>query len=218
MRRAASCLLLCLAIAAPVSAQQKEPIGRFALDVRGLFARHKKEPTVAEGLGVETANLPTLSLGLTAGAHVYPFRAGQITFGFGGEFAVARGSRALDVAGANNTVTKGPAVQRHFTSFAPEVSLNFGHRNGWSYISGGMFGRSKLYAVGEVQPATPAAMRSTVNYGGGARWFMKSHLAFSVDIRWYSIAEGPEAASDGVPRFVQPKTTLLVISGGIAIK
>ena len=218
MRRAASCLLLCLAIATPVSAEQKEPIGRFALDLRGIFARHKKEPIVADALGVDSANLPNRSFGLAAGAHVYPFRAGKIAFGFGGEFAMARGSSSIKIPGPGQTVTEGPVVQRHFRSFAPEVSLNFGHRNGWSYISGGMFGRAKLYAEGEVKPATPAAMRDTVNYGGGARWFMKSHLAFSVDIRWYSISAGPEAPSDVVPRFVQPKTTLLVISGGISIK
>jgi hypothetical protein len=173
---------------------------------------------VAEGLGLETANLPTRSIGLTGGAHVYPFRAGKVTFGFGGEVAIARGSHALDVAATDGTVTKGPAVERHFMSFAPEVSLNFGHRGGWSYISGGMFGRSKLYAEGEDPLTTPATMRKTVNYGGGARWFFKSHLAFSVDVRWYSIDEGPTATNDAVPRLVQPKTTLMVISAGIALK
>jgi hypothetical protein len=218
MLRAASCLLLGLAIATPVSAQPKEPIGRFALDLRGIFARHKKEPTVAEGLGVETANLPTRSVGLAAGAHVYPFRAGKVTFGFGGEVAVARGSHSIDIVTAGSTTAKTPPVDRHFTSFAPELSLNFGHRNGWSYISGGMFGRAKLYAEGEETLTTPPPFRNTVNYGGGARWFFKSHLAFSVDVRWYSIAEGPTAASDPVPRLVQPKTTLLVISAGISIK
>jgi hypothetical protein len=218
MRRAASCLLLCFAIATPVSAQQKEPIGRFAVDLRGLFARHKKEPTVAEGLGVDSANLPTRSFGLAGGAHVYPFRAGKITFGFGGEVAVARGSHALDILAKDGTVTKGPAVERHFMSIAPEVSLNFGHRSGWSYISGGMFGRAKLYADGEEKPVTPAPMRKTLNYGGGARWFFKSHLAFSVDIRWYSLAEAPAPPADVVPRYVQPKTTLLVITAGISLK
>lgn len=218
MRRAASCLLLCLAIATPISAEQKDPIGRFALDVRGLFARHKKEPTVAEGLGVETANLPTRSVGLAGGAHVYPFRAGKVAFGIGGEVAVARGRKTLDIVAKDGTKTKGPTVERHFMSLAPEVSLNFGHRRGWSYISGGMLGRAKLYAEGEEKAATPALMRKTVNYGGGARWFLKSHLAFSVDVRWYSIAEGPAPVSGIVPRLVQPKTTLLVISGGISLK
>jgi hypothetical protein len=218
MRRAASCLLLCLAIATPVSAQQNEPIGRFALDLRGVFARHKKEPTVAEALGVETVNLPQRSFGLAAGVHVYPFRAGKITFGFGGEVTVARGSHSIDIVTVGDTTKKSPPVERHFTSFAPELSLNFGHRNGWSYISGGMFGQAKLYAVGVEKLPTPPAMRKTVNYGGGARWFLKSHLAFSVDVRWYSIAEGPVAAGDAVPRLVQPKTTLMVISAGIALK
>ena len=66
--------------------------------------------------------------------------------------------------------------------------------------------------------ATAPAMRKTVNYGGGARWFFKNHLAFSVDVRWYSIAEGPLTTSDVVPRLIQPKTTLMVLSGGISLK
>ena len=113
---------------------------------------------------------------------------------------------------------KSPPVTRHFLSFAPDVSLNFGHRRGWSYISGGMFGQAKHYAEGVEKLATAPAMRKTLNYGGGAKWFFKSHLAFSVDIRWYSIAEGPLTAGDAVPRLVQPKTTLMVISAGISVK
>ena len=214
MRRAVPCLLLCLAIATPVSAEQKEPIGRFALDLRGIFARHKKEPTVAEALGVETVNLPQRSIGLSAGAHVYPFRAGKIAFGFGGEFAMARGSSSIKIPGPGQTVTEGPVVQRHFRSFAPEVSLNFGHRNGWSYISGGMFGRSTLYLDRTDAPASNVPTRGTINYGGGARWFINEHVAFSADFRWYSVAELP--AQTGL--VAQPRTTLLVLSGGIALK
>ncbi len=30
----------------------------------------------------------------------------------------------------------------------------------------------------------------TVNYGGGARWFIKHHLAFSLDVRVYEIQPG----------------------------
>ena len=69
MLRSACCLLLSLAWAAPSFAQQKEPIGRFVVDARGLFARHKLEPDIAKGLEVEPTNLPVRSFGLTAGAH-----------------------------------------------------------------------------------------------------------------------------------------------------
>jgi hypothetical protein len=210
------CLLFCLAIAAPASAQQKEPIGRFAADLRGVFARHKLEPDIAKGLDVATANLPARSFGLAAGAHFYPWRTNKVTFGVGGEMVLARGTHTLDIVGADGkTTTKSPTVRRHFTSFAPEVSLNFGHRNGWSYISGGMFGRAKVYADRLDKPATNAPMRKTLNYGGGARWFTSEHIAFSVDFRWYSIAEQLPNSTGVV---FQPRTTLLVLSGGISLK
>ena len=47
-----------------------------------------------------------------------------------------------------------------------------------------------------------------------ARWFTTDRIAFSVDFRWYSVAE--QAAITGL--VAQPRTTLLVLSGGIAIK
>ena len=182
----ASLWLPCLFIAATASAQQQEPIGRFAADVRGIFARHKIEPSVATELNVTAPNLPTRSWGLLGGAHFYPWRTSKITLGIGGEFVTARGSRAIDITSADGkTITRSPTVRRHFTSVAPEVSFNFGHRNGWSYISGGMFGRSTLYLERTDAPATSIPRRRTLNYGGGARWFTNEHVAFSVDFRWY---------------------------------
>jgi hypothetical protein len=215
MRRVVYSLFVCLAIAAPASAQQKEPIGRFAADLRGIFARHKVEPDIAKGLDVATANLPVRSFGLAGGAHFYPWRTNKLTLGVGGEVVFARGTRTLDIVGADGKTTTGPTVRRHFTSFAPEVSLNFGHRNGWSYVSGGMFGRAKVYADRLDHPATNPPMRKTLNYGGGARWFTSEHVAFSVDFRWYSIAEQPGTLTGVV---FQPRTTLLVLSGGISLK
>lgn len=204
------CLLLC---AAPVQAQEKAPISGVALDVRGAFARHKLEPSVATELNVVPGNLPARSFGIVTGAHYYPFHLGKITFGFGGEFVYARGSHTL--APAADGAPSGPTVRRHFESIAPEISFNFGHRNGWSYISGGMFGRSKLFLDRADAPASGAPWRSTINYGGGARWFTNHHLAFSVDFRWFSNAEQPANATGVV---LQPRTTLLVLSGGIAIR
>jgi len=215
IRRIIRCLLAGVAIAAPAAAQQKEPLPPFAADLRGAFARHKAEPSVATDLGVSAANLPSRSLGLVAGAHVYPLRGRRISLGLGGNMVIARGSRTLDTSEeAATQPVKSPEVRRHFTAISPEVSLNFGHRNGWSYISGGMFGRSKLYLDRADKPAVSPPYRTTLNYGGGARWFTTDHIALSVDFRWYSVAEQPAAAG----LIAQPRTTLLVLSGGIAIR
>ena len=215
MLRAALLFMTCLAIAAPAAAQQQEPIGLFAIDVRGAFGRHKAEPSVATELDVAPANLPTRTLGFAGAAHVYPLRSRRVTLGLGGTVVMTRGSKSLEtVEEGEEEPVEGPVVRRHFTSFSPEISLNFGHRNGWSYISGGMFGRSKLYLEREDSPAANPPYRSTINYGGGARWFTSTHIAFSVDFRWYSVAEQP--AGPGL--VAQPRTTLLVLSGGIAFK
>jgi hypothetical protein len=213
--RLPAALLFTLAVAAPAAAQPREPIAPFVVDVRGAFGRHKAEPSVATELGVTAANLPTRTLGLAAGVHLYPLRSGKVTLGLGGNMVITRGSKALDVvAGTSGETQKGPSVDRHFTTFSPEISLNFGSRNGWSYISGGMFGRSTLYLDRADDPASSAPYRKTVNYGGGARWFTRDHLAVSVDFRWYSVAE--QLASAGA--IAQPGTTLLILSGGIAIR
>jgi hypothetical protein len=214
MRRTAA-LFLFLALATPAAAQQKEPIGPFAIDLRGAFGRHKAEPSVATDLGVTAANLPTRTYGVGGGVHVYPLRSRRVTLGLGGNVVTTRGNRSLEVqSGAATEPVKGPVVRRRFTTFSPEISLNFGHRNGWSYISGGMFGRSKLYLDREDAPIRNPPFRRTINYGGGARWFTSEHIAFSVDFRWYSVAE--QAAGDGV--IAQPRTTLLILSGGISFK
>jgi hypothetical protein len=211
------CLLACLALAAPAVAQQKEPLPPFTVDIRGAFARHKAEPSVATDLDVAPANLPSRSLGLVGGVHVYPLRGRRVSLGLGGNIVIARGSRTLESVPDDDEAAppaKSPTVRRHFTAISPEISLNFGHRNGWSYISGGMFGRSKLYLDRADEPAVSPPYRKTLNYGGGARWFATDHIALSVDFRWYSVAEQPATAG----LIAQPRTTLLVLSGGIAIK
>ena len=54
----------------------------------------------------------------------------------------------------------------------------------------------------------------TINYGGGARWFAKKHLAFSFDVRFYAIDPGtPYFGFPGSPR-----ATLLIIGAGVSVK
>jgi hypothetical protein len=214
MRRVSSALLMCLALAAPAAAQQKEPIAPFVVDLRVAYGRHKAEPSVASDLDVEPGNLPSRTLGIVAGAHVYPLRSSKVTLGLGGNMVWLRGNKSIETENSDGTTTTTPTVRRYFRTISPEISINFGHRNGWSYISGGFFGQSKLYLDRADAPASGAPYRSTVNYGGGARWFNLDHVAFSVDFRWYSVNEQPAAA--GI--VAQPRTTLLVLSGGVSFR
>jgi hypothetical protein len=56
--------------------------------------------------------------------------------------------------------------------------------------------------------------RSTLSYGGGARWFTNDRIAFAVDFHWYSVAE----MAVGPTWVAEPRTTLLILSGGISIR
>src|SRR5206468_12924824 len=116
---------------------------------------------------------------------------------------VARSSHALDTTPGQ---PPSPIVERHFRALAPELSLNFGHRNGWSYISGGI-GRANLYVDRQDKPETSPQGRGVFHYGAGARWFTHHPVAVSLEVRWYSVA--PQLASaTGV---AQPRTTLMVL-------
>ena len=67
---------------------------------------------------------------------------------------------------------------------------------------------------GEQPQAPDTEHLETINYGGGARWFIKRHLAFSFDVRFYAI--NPTTPLPGRP--AGPRTTLLSIGGGISVK
>jgi hypothetical protein len=98
---------------------------------------------------------------------------------------------------------------------SPELSLNFGSGNGWSYLSFG-YGESRLSIVPNGAQPLPVdeAQKKTLDYGGGARWFIRKRLAFSLDVRAYEIPVGAPQA--GLP--ATPHTQLLVIGAGISVK
>src|SRR4051812_28403934 len=191
-------LLLSVSLTLPAAAQQKEPVGPFAIDLRFAYGRHKAEPSVATDLGVEPGNLPPRTIGLVGGAHVYPLRSSKISLGVGANAVITRGSRALDITQTGSTTTvKSPTVRRHFTTISPEISLNFGHSHGWSYISGGMFGRSSLYLDRADAPGSNAPYRSTINYGGGGE--VVQHRPPRV-LCGFSLVLGRRAGRHGQPR------------------
>jgi hypothetical protein len=210
--RGLAVLMIATAFAPRASAQEKETLPIVAADVRVTFPNFKSTPDVAVALGVDSKELPGHGLGLVFGGHVYPWHKGIVTFGFGGEVLTSRGSNTVEPA--NETDPKGPTIRTEFSSVAPQVSLNFGKREGWSYLSGGL-GWARLSSEREDRPETTSAPRvKALNYGGGARWFAKKHLAVSLDLRFYQV--DAQAAVANRPAY--PKVTMVVASGGVSFK
>ena len=206
-------VMLMVALAArPVHAQDPPPrIGLFVVDLHGTVPKFPSDDALlAQSRGMSLTELPGSGLGLQAGAHLYLLRWRAVTFGVGGELAASR-ARQAPAAGVKGVR---PAEER-FTSMAPQLSFNFGTGHGWSYLSGGL-GQSIWSLVPEGQEDYPpdTARLKTLNYGGGARWFIKAHLAFSFDVRFYAINPGSAAY-----RFPQsPRTTLIIVGAGVSVK
>ena len=116
--------------------QDREPIGRFAADVRVALPRYPDDGATASALAVTEENLPSRGLGVAAGVNVYPLRMGRVALGLGGEWLLfSKGSKSLDPETEGGA--RSPTVQTQFSVLSPQVSLNFGGRDGWSYVSGG---------------------------------------------------------------------------------
>jgi hypothetical protein len=196
-------LALALAQAPPPTGVVDEPIERFAVDLQGSLANFPQDASIAASLGTIEESLPGRGLGGRIAATFYPFRLGPVTIGLGGALGFARGSEETPITAERFTTT--------FLSAAPQLSLNFGRRPGWSYLSAGI-GTSRLTIAREGAGSGPTA--PTVDYGGGARWFVREHIAFSFDFRFYNIA-----ATDAEPGIAERfRTTMIVISAGISIK
>lgn len=184
----------------------------FVIDARGTWAALKQEASVATALGVDTNHLPSRGLGFILGAHVYPIRMKSIAIGVGAEILRVRASNTVEAIAEN--AEDGPVVKTRWNLFSPQVSLNFGGRDGWSYLTMGL-GRSTLTTEVETLPQEDAegGVR-TLNYGGGARWFVNKHVAFTFDLRWYSV----NAQEPATGRIAMPKSRMRVFSGGIALR
>jgi hypothetical protein len=205
-------LLSWLASARAGHAQEPPPrIGLFVADLRVPVAAFGSDPALAASRGLDPAQLPGPGIGVSGGAHVYPVKFGPVTIGAGVEAVLAH-SRFEPSASSQPNLQ---AVTERFTAVLPEVSLNFGNGNGWSYLSVGVgtARRSIVPDGSEPLPVDNDRFR-TIGYGGGARWFALTHLAFSIDLRIYSIEGSPP--QNGLPG--APRAHLLVFSTGIALK
>lgn len=211
-----------LAVADASLAQPKEPIARFVVDIRGasvgLPSIEGWTPVVPEGTQV-----PSRSLGIEAGAHVYVARFRVVAIGLGATWLTGRGKFSPPPEPETPTTPPPartiPDVTTRLTSIAPQLSLNFGHSLGWSYLSAGL-GRTRV----ESEAVLPSSMiqftprdsdwTKTLNFGGGARWFINDRIGVTLDLRWHKLSIIPASATHpGAPR-----ASLITAGAGIAFK
>jgi hypothetical protein len=217
---ALSLVFWCVCVA-PARAQDPPPrIPLFVVDLQGNIARWGQDPLLAASRGLDPTQLPGTGFGGQLGVHINFFTFKAVTFGIGGQAMTSRGRHTPPA----DLKPPPAAVTERFRSAGLQLSLNFGNGNGWSYLSGGI-GRSNWSIIPDFRNSDPTApveplegddeVLKTINYGGGARWFMKSHVAFSFDVRFYAVNPGVSSlpGTDGSPR-----TTFMVIGAGISVK
>jgi hypothetical protein len=196
---------LASASATPAVAQSVRPAppGPFVIDVRGATSGLPEAfgfyPTLPEGTLV-----PARGFGIDVGAHVYFGRLGPGRIGAGANFVQVRGTAVTTSATAR--------------FIAPQVSINFGTSEGWSYISGGV-GTAQIEGRVNGDTIDSASTQNTgvtmaTNFGGGARWFFTSHVAVGFDIRLHSIAA--RDATTLLPG--TPRTTVFAAAVGLSVK
>jgi hypothetical protein len=217
MRRAVLVLALMIA-ASPAWAQKPKPLPAWTFDVHGFSSKLAQDPTTAQDLDVAAGELPSRGFGGVAGIVVYPVRGRNVALGFGAEGILARAGRTPDLVieehDAGPVTTALPTVEQRLRGFSGSFSLNFGHRDGWSYLSAGMGPLSFVSFPGTIVPAEPPPTQMTLNLGAGARWFIKRHLAFSFDVRIYQT--NPEVLTPTYPR--RQRTNILILSAGISLR
>ena len=203
----------CLCLPSAARAQDPPPkIGPFVIDIHGSLPGFPNDQQLADSRDLLAQELPGRGLGLHGAAYVYPLRWKAVTFGLGADVTAARAHHAKPQLTAS---TFGRAVTEQFTHIAPDLSFIFGTGNGWSYLSGGIGPGAWSLVPEGLDPAAPDLQRiKTINYGGGARWFTRKHLAFSFDVRFYAIE--PTTPLPAHPS--GPRTTLLIMSAGVSLK
>jgi hypothetical protein len=160
--------------------------GPFVIDVRGVTSGLPTGSGLYPKL-LAGDTVPARGFGADVGGHVYPISFGPARVGVGVNVMYARGT----------------SVDAHATllTIAPQLSLNFGTSDGWSYLSAGL-------GTARVRAGASASVRS-VNAGGGARWFLNRHAAIGFDVRIHKLrAEGSTMSA----------TTLVTASVGFSLK
>ena len=211
--RAALLVSTCLLAATPAThAQQTQPPGPFVIDVRGAFSSVGRSEELASPRGLQANELPKRVLGLDVGAHVYPVR-GKVTLGLGGSFLMIGGTQTPGEPEEGAVGAPINAGEFRVRGLVPQLSLNFGSSRGWSYLGAGL-GLSQITAGRAESDLTSSPQLLTLNLGGGARWFVSEHVAFTFDGRYYRLGAKPLEGD----YLGNPVVTMFVLSAGLSFK
>jgi hypothetical protein len=191
VRRLAFTLMLTMFVPASGANAQSinpGPPGPFVFDLRAFTANLPSDAALFPDLPTG-ATVPGRGFGGSVGGHVYAFQIGPGRLGLGVDVLFARGS----TADANSSMT----------SVDPQISMNFGTSEGWSTLSLGV-GLTRISG----DPGGVSESVRSINWGGGARWFIKPRLGVGFDIRIHHLAAGD----------VLPKHTLVSVGAGLSLK
>jgi hypothetical protein len=217
--RTAAAIVLAIAVLTPAasSAQVSAP-GPYVIDLRGAMSGAPGSASFYPP--VPTAiRVPQRAFGFGAGAHLYAFRIGAARLGFGVDLMRTRGTARTDASEVDTTSTTDVAPTGTFNAamtvmtIAPQLSFNFGTREGWSYLSAG-YGTSTTHAEVNIpasfgeESGSRDRRTSALNFGGGARWFLREHLAVGFDVRFHRL----------LPKNSVPSTQIVGLSVGVSMR
>ena len=185
-------------------AQGREPLRGVAGDLRFVTASLPNgtgwTPSLPAG-----AVVPGRGFGAEAGAHVF--------VGPGRNRRLGLGATGLWSQGRATGLTPAPTVTTRFQAAAPHASMNFGHAQGWSYLSIGV-GMAKVTSEYVGGATTSPGWGTAIHYGGGARWFVNERIAVSLDLRFWALTPRPATTA----RPSAPATTRIAFGAGVAFR
>lgn len=189
---------------AAAAAQPREALGGAVGDLRLVST------TLPTGLGwtppvaAAGALVPGRGVGAEGGVFVFagPGRFRRLSFGATGFVAEGRA-----------TGVNAPTMTTRMFAAAPHAALNFGHRDGWSYLSIGA-GTAKVRATEDGVEDQSATWGLAFHYGGGARWFVREHLAVSLDLRFWALTPRPATTA----RPSAAATTRIALGAGVSFR
>jgi hypothetical protein len=214
MARSFASALLVVSLLGPAvaHAQARPPIAPAVLDMRVVFAGFGEDAVTAQDLDIEPVAMPARGRGLVGGLHLYPVRTGGFALGIGGEFMLARGAETPP-DDEDPLTPEGVTIRRRLQSLSGQLSINFGHRDGWSYLTAGMGPMVFQTYAGDEAPEDPNR-KMTINMGGGARWFLSRHVALNLDLRFY--LSRPDVRVGDNP--ARERRRMIMMSAGFAFK
>jgi hypothetical protein len=210
--------------------------GSYVIDIRAPMSGLPSTSAFHPALPAD-ALVPKRGFGLGLGGHIYVASLGVATIGLGIDVLRVRGTAATPAAATtmttptttttSSTSTAMPTsalstvdpveVATTMTAIAPQLSFNFGTREGWSYLSGG-YGAAEVRTAasgtsldllpGKVMLVRDDGRAAAINYGGGARWFIRDRVAVGFDLRFHRLA------AIGT----RPSTKFSVVSVGLSVR